>query len=103
MELLVVDPKKQAINFNLPDNSLKSAKDLRRDDIIDLMNKIYDDPDFYTFIEDEKIDVLDNDLLKAISKQIQSALMDFQSNVPFLKKDIEDSFPDLDSLTSEEK
>ena len=80
----------------MPDGSLKSVKGLKRDDILLIMDKMYECPDYYSFVNDEKIDTLDNDLIKALSKQIQNSLSDFQNNIPYLRHDVEESFPDLE-------
>lgn len=96
MDLFKTDTAKHDINFYLPDGNSKSVKKVDRDDLMAIMQQLYDDSDFYQFPDDSTIDTVNNDMISAITKQISKALRDFQGNVKYVKEDVESAFPEID-------
>lgn len=99
MQLLEVKSNTQDILFNISEDKQKSVKDLDREDLFKMMNALYENPEYYTFVEEQDLDVLNNDLVKEMAKQIQKELKDFHSNASFLRGQIEGAFPELDDQT----
>ena len=87
--------QKQDITINFYEGESKSIKDVTREDLLSIMEKIYECPENYRLNKPEELNELKNDLVKAIGIQILQALEDFTSNVEFLKNDIDSAFPEL--------
>lgn len=70
-----------------------SIVELKREDIVDILENIYSNKEYYSDLDNCDIESIKNTVEKAMVEQIISKLCDFKKSVESIRKEISASFP----------
>ncbi|MBQ6510348.1 hypothetical protein IJI94_00015 [Candidatus Saccharibacteria bacterium] len=100
MELLKIENNK---GLFLRNNSYISVKEIEREDLLDILDKIYEDDSFIVAkIPKEDIDTINDLAEKIIFENVYSKIFDYYNNKSNLRSEIDGLFKDFEQKYSED-
>ncbi|MCL2677006.1 MAG: hypothetical protein FWE43_00265 [Streptococcaceae bacterium] len=94
MKVLEVDSKSNKSYFVVGEEKIMPV-DLSRDNLLKILNDIYDATEEVDIPDLSELDNLKNPVEKEIVEQIIQKISDFKNNVDYIRKDIETQFPEI--------
>lgn len=70
-------------------------EEISRDDLLNILNLVYEEHRNIIFPEDEEFSSIVNPIEKEIVEQITAKIKEFHSNVPSIKEQINNQFPEI--------
>lgn len=83
--------------YFIVNNSEVEIEKFSRDNLLQLLNDIYENQSKIIFPDDTEINNILNPVEKGVVQQIISKLKDFSENVPQIRNEIENIFPAIES------